>query len=86
MPPLVKQPNKILIGFLGSSTSADFTFPICEEISAGDIISLPVGWDLIRPAGKGDPYTWFVNAAVAGSNDRNLARLIGHDDNNARPT
>ena len=83
-PPLAKQPDKILVGLLGSVASTDFASTICEEFGAGHIIRVPVGWDLIRPAGKSDPFTWFVNTAVARTNDRHHARSIAHDGNHAR--
>jgi hypothetical protein len=83
-PSVAKQPDKILVGFLGSVASTDFASTICEEFGAGHIIRVPVWWDLIRPAGKGDPFTWFVNTAVARTNDRHHARSIAHDGNHAR--
>jgi len=59
-PPLAKQPDKILVGFLGGVAPTDFVSTGSEEFGAGHIIRVPVGWDLIRPAGKSDPFTWFV--------------------------
>lgn len=83
LPPLVKQSEKIFVSFLGSIASTDFPAAIGEESSAGHVIRVPVRWDLIRPAGKGDPHARLVNAAVSSPDDRYPARSIGHGGNPA---